>query len=57
MKRISTCGTRLNLGSLTLGYVDKGDARDYVLMPPEKGAVIAVSPTCPRDKLLQSLAE
>ncbi len=57
MKRISTCGERLKLGRLVLGYVDKADARDYILVPGEAQAVVAVSPTCPRDKLLQLLAE
>ncbi len=57
MKRISACGERLKLGRLVLGYVDKADARDYILVPGEDQAVAAVNPTCPRDKLLQLLAE
>ncbi len=57
MKRISSCGERLKMGRLVLGYVDKGDARDYILVPTEAQAVVAVSPTCPRDNLLQLLAE
>ncbi len=57
VKRISHCGERLNLGRLTRGYVDTGDARDYILVPAESGAVVAVSPGVPRDKLMQLLVE
>lgn len=57
MKRISTCGERLNLGRLALGYVDKGDGRNFILMPSDEGAVVVVSPGCPRDQLLQLLSE
>ena len=57
LKRISHCGERLNLGRLTLGYVATGDACDYILVPADEGAVVAVNATCPRDKLMQLLAE
>jgi CheY-like chemotaxis protein len=57
IKRISACGERLKLGRLVLGYVDKGDARDYIMVPAEGQSVVVVNPTCPRDKLLQLLAD
>jgi CheY-like chemotaxis protein len=57
MKRISACGERLNLGRLTLGYVDEGEACGCILAPGDESAVIVVNPACPRDKLLQLLAE
>jgi hypothetical protein len=41
---------------LALGYIDKGDAMDYFLLPGEKTTVVAVNPKCPRDKLLQALS-
>jgi DNA-binding response OmpR family regulator len=56
MKRISSCGERLNLGRLAVGYVDKGDGRDVILVPSEESAVVVVGPGCPRDQLLQLLA-
>ncbi|MGD8263289.1 MAG: response regulator [Desulfobacterales bacterium] len=54
---LSGAGEFLNLGELILGYVDKGDAHDYILIPGEMTTVIAVNPKCPRDKLLQTLSE
>ncbi len=44
-----------NLGKLVLGYVDRGDVNDYILLLREKTTVIAVDPKCPRDKILQVL--
>ncbi|MCU0559032.1 MAG: response regulator [Desulfobacterales bacterium] len=57
IKRISACGERLNLGPLALGYVVKDDGRNLVLLASAEGAVVAVSPGCPRDALLGLLAE
>jgi CheY-like chemotaxis protein len=52
---LSGTGKYLNIGKLVLGYIDKGDVNDYIVMPGEKTTVIAVNPKCPRDKLLQIL--
>ncbi len=54
--QLSGTGEYLNIGKLVLGYIDKGDATDYIVMPGEKTTVIAVNPKCPRDKLLQILS-
>jgi hypothetical protein len=56
VKRLSRHGERLKLGSLVMGYIDRGEARDYIVLGGEIPAVIAVSPKCPRDKLMQLLA-
>jgi CheY-like chemotaxis protein len=53
--QLSGTGKYLNIGKLVLGYVDRGDDNDYILMPGERTTVITVSPKCPRDKLLQIL--
>ena len=53
--QLSGTGKYLNIGKLVLGYIDKGDENDYIVMPGEKTTVIAVNPKCPRDKLLQIL--
>jgi CheY-like chemotaxis protein len=52
----SGAGRHLNIGNLVLGYIDKADAADYIIMPGNKTTVIAVNPKCPRDKLLQILS-
>ena len=56
VKRLSRHGERLKLGKLVMGYIDRGDPRDYIVLGGEIPAVIAVSPKCPRDKLMQLLA-
>jgi len=54
--QFSGTGRHLNIGNLVLGYIDKADAADYIIMPGNKTTVIAVNPKCPRDKLLQILS-
>jgi CheY-like chemotaxis protein len=53
--QVSATGKYFNFGKLVLGYIDKGDVNDYIVIPGEKTTVIAVNPRCPRDKLLQIL--
>jgi CheY-like chemotaxis protein len=55
VSRISSYGERLNLGRLTLACVNWGDSRDFIVRPAEPPVVIAVSPKCPREKLMQFL--
>jgi hypothetical protein len=55
VKRLSRHGTKLNLGSLVMGYIDRGDPRDYVVLAGDMATVVAVSRKCPRDKLMQIL--
>lgn len=54
--QLSRTGEWLNIGKLMLGYIDKGEANDYIVLPGEKTTVISVNPKCPRDKLLQVLS-
>jgi CheY-like chemotaxis protein len=56
VRRLSRHGERLKLGKLVLGYVDRGEARDYIVLGGETTAVVAVSPKCPRDRLMHLLA-
>jgi len=55
VKRISRHGENLNLGRLTLAYVNWGDSRDYIVRPGDPPVVIAVNSKCPREKLMQLL--
>jgi CheY-like chemotaxis protein len=55
VKRISRHGAKLNLGGLVLGYIDRGDPRDYMVVAGDRPTVIAVNRKCPRDKLMQIL--
>ena len=55
--KLSTLGNYFNIGKLMLGYIDKGDANDYILLLTQKTTVLAVDPKCPRDKILQVLSD
>jgi CheY-like chemotaxis protein len=54
--RLSQAGDLLKLGNMKLGYVDCGEARDYILLPGKNTTVVALDPKCPRDKLLKLLS-
>ena len=47
----------LKAGDFKAGYVDRGDACDYILLPRDKVTVVSVSPKCPRDRLMETLSE
>jgi len=55
INQLAKLGDFFHTGKLLLGYVDKGDPNDYILIPGETTTVLAVSPKCPRDKLISLL--
>jgi CheY-like chemotaxis protein len=55
--QFSRFGAFFNIGELEMGYIDRGDDNDFIVLPGENSIVISVSPKCPRDKLLQILSE
>jgi len=55
--QLSKAGDFFQLGIFTLGYIDKGDTHDYILIPGQKTTVITVDPRCPRDKILRVVSE
>jgi len=55
--QLSRAGIFFNIGELEMGYIDKGEANDFIVLPGENTTVISVKPKCPRDKLLQVLSE
>jgi CheY-like chemotaxis protein len=57
VNEFSKIGDFLNIGKFRLGYIDKGDSTDYILLKHENTAVVAVDPKCPRDKIIQVLSE
>jgi DNA-binding response OmpR family regulator len=48
---------RLKAGDFKAGYVDRGEAHDFILVPGEKVTVVCVNPKCPRDRLVETLSE
>jgi len=55
--QLSRAGEFFNLGRFILGYIDKGDTHDYILIPGPKTTVVTVDPKCPRDKILRVISE
>ena len=55
--QLTRAGVFFNIGELEMGYVDKGEDTDFIVLPGENSTVISVSPKCPRDKLLRILSE
>lgn len=55
--QLSKAGEFFHLGNFTLGYIDKGDTNDYILIPGQTTTVITVDPKCPRDKILRVISE
>ncbi len=55
--QLARIGEYFSLGELTLGYIDKGERTDYIVLPGEKTTVISVNPKCPRDKMLEVLGD
>jgi len=54
--QLSKAGEFFNVGKLILGYIDRGDTNDYIIIPGDNTAVITVNPKCPRDKIIQVLS-
>jgi CheY-like chemotaxis protein len=57
MLQFSRAGELLNLGTLQLGYIDRGEASDYIIWPGDTPTVASVNPKCPRDKLIKIFSE
>jgi CheY-like chemotaxis protein len=54
--RMSHHGEKLQLGKLVMGYVGQGDSGHYIVLGDEPPVVMAVSPRCPRDRIMQLLS-
>jgi CheY-like chemotaxis protein len=48
-------GTLINAGKFKVGYLDRGESEDFILVPGEETTVILVNPRCPRDRIIQTI--
>jgi CheY-like chemotaxis protein len=55
VRRISRLGEQMRLGKLMVAYIGRADPHDYVVLDDEPPTVLAVSPKCPRDQVMQLL--
>jgi DNA-binding response OmpR family regulator len=53
---MSRHGEKLQLGKLVMGYMDHGDSAHYIVLADEPPIIMAVSPRCPRDRIMQLLS-
>ena len=57
ISQMNAIGAVFHSGALKVGYIDRGDKNDFVILADKKPIIVAVSPRCPRDKIIQVLSK
>jgi len=57
ISQISRVSSFFEFGTLKLGYIDKSKTSDFFIIPGKKAIVMEVNSKCPRDKIIQSVAD
>jgi len=57
VKGIERLGAAFNAGEIRVAYIDRGESKDFILLPGESVTVVAVSPKCARDRIMEALSE
>jgi len=57
VKGIRRLGSAFNSGEFKAAYIDRGESKDFILVPGESVTVVAVNPKCARDRILEALSE
>jgi DNA-binding response OmpR family regulator len=57
VKGIGRLGAAFSAGEMKVAYVDRGQAKDFILLPGESVTVVAVNPKCARDRIMEALGE
>ena len=55
VSQMSRLGAFFRIGKMKSVFVDIGEARNFILKQDEETLVVAVSPKCPRDRIMQIL--
>jgi len=55
ISQMSRLGAFFRIGKIKTVFVDIGEARNFILKQNEETLVVAVSPKCPRDRIMQIL--
>jgi hypothetical protein len=53
---LARLGKTAGLGNMKVGYFDRGDTNDFIVLPEKPPIVLAVNPKCPRDKIAKVLS-
>jgi len=57
VKGIAKLGAAFNAGEFKVAYIDRGESKDFILLPGESVTVVAVNPKCARDRIMEALSE
>jgi CheY-like chemotaxis protein len=57
VKGIRRLGAALKAGEFKAAYIDRGESKDFILLPGESVTVVAVNPKCARDRIMEALSE
>ena len=56
LAQMSRIGVFFDAGKIKVSYVDRGELKDFILLPGKKTTVISVDPRCPKDRIIQVLS-
>lgn len=57
MDQMDKIGMTLNLGKIKIGYIDKEEDNDFVLIPGKETTVLKINQRAPRDRVIQLLSD
>jgi len=57
VKGVRRLGAAFNAGEFKVGYVDRGESSDFILIPGESVTIVAVTPKCARDRIMEALSD
>jgi CheY-like chemotaxis protein len=55
IEQMASVGEFFGAGKLKVGYIDRGEATDFIILPGSETVVLSVNPKCPREKIIQLL--
>jgi hypothetical protein len=53
IEEITSVGAIFGTGQLRVGYIDRGETSDFILLPDEETTVLSVNPKCPKENARQ----
>jgi CheY-like chemotaxis protein len=57
VKGIRKLGAALKTGEFKVAYIDRGESKDFIVLPGDSVTVVAVNPKCARDRIMEALSE
>jgi len=54
--QMSRIGNFFGLGKMKVSYIDRGESKDFILLPGKITMVLSVNPRCPKDRIIQILS-